>query len=400
MGRILKLHLQKEVAFTFLIGMLMFTSVLFINRILQLMELVVNKGVAFSEIGMLFLTILPSFLKFTLPMSFLMAILVTMGRMTSDNEVLACKAAGISLSQMLRPVFTLAVIIFVFQLFLGVYLIPRSEEAFSNRFFKLATHRAGIGLKEHVFLDNFHGMMIYLGCIDYQTNSFSRVLIADEQGEDFPRIIFASKGNIEKDEAGDNLVLHLKDGVIHKKSEKAYQMASFGNYQLNLDLAAGQFRVKDAVRPENRMTFIELYRGLQAMTARGENYFPFKLEMHKRLSLPVATLIFCLIGLSLGAMPQLSSKSGGFAFSLLIFILYYSIYAIGEDLGRSGQAPPWLMAWLPDVIFGILGIYLFYLATHERVPLPLVWGAQLRHRFRKKLNPSLSRDSDIDKDKP
>ena len=86
-------------------------------------------------------------------------------------------------------------------------------------------------------------------------------------------------------------------------------------------------------------------------------------------------------------MPQLGSRSAGFALSLAIFMLYYFLYAAGEDFGRSGTAPVALMAWMPNFVFGILGLYLLNLASTERAPLPLIWFAETKHYIYEKINP-------------
>ena len=389
MGKILNLHFLKELGFSFSVGLLLFTSILLVNRILRLVEMVVNQGVPTWEIVSLFLTIIPSFLQFTLPMSLLLALLVTFGRMTSDNEIIACKSAGISLFQMMYPVAIFAVLVLSFHLYLSLSVIPRSNRSIDERLFKLATSRAGVALKEHVFLNDFQGLMIHLDHVDPKTDKFSGVLIADNQEGRSPRIIFAEKGELDKDENSQTLNLKLRDGSIHVQpnDQMAYRVLSFADYELNLDLIKEKRRVKSKIDPEYQLTIVELSNKLKDLERNDKEFFSYRFEMHKRFALSFSCLVFALIGLSLGVMPQLASKSGGFFFSLMFFMLYYFLYAAGEDFGRSGRAPIWLMAWMPNLVFGIFGLYLLNLAAHEKAPLILTWYNEIKFYFRRKLNP-------------
>src|SRR4030066_434249 len=98
------LYILKEVFPIFLIGLMIFTFILLMDKILKLIELIVSRGVNLSQILMLLLFISPSFLIFTIPMSVLLAILLAFGRLSTDSEITALKASGISLYQLFLPV--------------------------------------------------------------------------------------------------------------------------------------------------------------------------------------------------------------------------------------------------------------------------------------------------------
>src|SRR5512137_1242649 len=98
------LYLLKEVLPIFFIGILTFTFMLLMDKILKLIELIVTRGVSLSQILMLLFFISPSFLVFTIPMGVLLGILLALGRLSADSEIVALKASGFSLYQLFIPV--------------------------------------------------------------------------------------------------------------------------------------------------------------------------------------------------------------------------------------------------------------------------------------------------------
>src|SRR4051794_38820605 len=124
MGPTLRRYFLREVTVPFLFGIGIFTFILLIARMLKLVELVVNRGVSILEIGKLFAYILPTFLEVTVPMALLLAVLLGVGRLSADSEIVALRTSGISLYQMMRPVAWFAVCVYVLNLFLAVYARP------------------------------------------------------------------------------------------------------------------------------------------------------------------------------------------------------------------------------------------------------------------------------------
>src|SRR5665647_2869316 len=108
--RILFLYIVREISSLFLLGIVIFTLVLLMGRLITLTDLVVSHGVPFADVSRMILYLVPSFLVFTIPMAFLLAVLLAFGRLSADNEIVVIKASGISLIQMLPPVIVCAVV--------------------------------------------------------------------------------------------------------------------------------------------------------------------------------------------------------------------------------------------------------------------------------------------------
>src|SRR5258705_10510793 len=158
--KILLRYLIAEVVPPFFLGLLAFTSVLLVARMLKLIELVVTRGVPFLQVGKLFGLILPTFLEMTVPMAFLLGIRLGLGRLSNDQELLAMKASGISPTQILWPITCLALLIAIATLFLTMYARPAANFALKKELYNIAKTRVGTALKEKVFNDDFPKILI------------------------------------------------------------------------------------------------------------------------------------------------------------------------------------------------------------------------------------------------
>ena len=141
-------YLFREIAATFLFSLGVVTLVLFMGKILQLAELVFNNGVSLRNIFRLFLYLLPSFSLVTIPMSFLLAVLLTFSRLSTDNEITALKSSGISLYGLLPPVLAAACIAYALTAFVTAYALPWGQTSFRKLMFDFLDTTQTIDLKE------------------------------------------------------------------------------------------------------------------------------------------------------------------------------------------------------------------------------------------------------------
>src|SRR5262249_11349062 len=178
MGRTLHRYVFLQVLAPFAAGLALFTFILLIARILKLIELVVNRGVPAGQILQLFSYILPAFLEVTVPMALLLACLLACGRLSADSEFTALKSSGLSLYQVCVPIAVFAILIYAASLWLSLYASPAGNGALKSGLFELARTRASVGLKEHVFNDDFKDLVIYVEQIDPPGTNLQRILIS------------------------------------------------------------------------------------------------------------------------------------------------------------------------------------------------------------------------------
>ena len=176
-------YLISEILPPFFFGLMAFTFILLIGRILKLIELVITRGVPLVQTAKLFSLILPTFLELTVPMAFLLAILLGLGRLSSDQELLAMKASGISPTQILWPLSSVAMMIAIITLLLTMFARPAANSAIKKELYNIAKSRVGTALKEKVFNDDFPNILIYVEEIIPPGSTAQGVLIVDTAPE-------------------------------------------------------------------------------------------------------------------------------------------------------------------------------------------------------------------------
>jgi len=369
-------YIVKEISIPALLGLVIFTFVLLMGRILKLVELIINKGIPAGEVAKLFFYLLPSFLVLTLPLSFLLGVLLGFGRLSADSETIAIKASGISLYGMLRPVLVLAAATSLATAYLTLYAGPAGNSAFHTQVFQIAASRASAGFQPRVFNDEFDGLVLYASDINERSGVMEGVFISDERVGNTPSIILARTGRVTPDRDALTLTLRLEDGTIHRrpleKSRDSYQVIDFATYEINLNLGQQLSDSRQRRKKESDLSVPELHEALTA-AATPEERNKLTVEWYRRLILPTAPIIFALIGVPLGIRSQRSGRGGGFTIGLVVFLLYYLLHSFAETLAVEGGMPPVPVVWTPTVLFLAGSFYLLRLAALEKRP-------QLPHR--------------------
>lgn len=368
MSGILFRYLCCEVATPFLLGLLIFTSILFTARILKLVELVVNRGVPVLQMLKIFLYVMPAFFELTVPMAFLLALLWGFGRFSSDREIIALKSCGISFYQMALPVGLCAVVVLVGTFFLTLSVRPWSNTALKQVFYEVTKTRATAGLKEKTFNDEFEGLVIYAEEIQPPGSLLHGVMIADNRVQQRKNTIFAHSGLVVTNENTHLLTLRLLDGIIHsvEPSGKSYQATRFSVYDVTLNLATALAEAKKPDRDPQDMPLGELRSTILQKQGRHANPNKELVELHRRFSLPFACIVFSLIALPLSMQSAWSLRSYGFAMSLGVLLAYYLLLTIGETLGEKGVLPVAIALWLPNGVLGSIGLWLSWRAAQEK----------------------------------
>jgi lipopolysaccharide export system permease protein len=368
MKKTLHFYLLGEITVPFLLGMTAFTSVLLIGRMLKLADLVVAKGVPLADILRMVFYLTPSFCLVTIPMAFLLSLLLAFGRLSADSEITAIKASGVSLYGLLPPVLVFALLAYLATTFITVFALPWGNTSFKKLLFNIIESRITLSLKEKVFNDEFPGLVIYTDLFDPKRHVMSGILINDDRNPQESATIFADSGIIVTDPATRTLRLELQNGGIHRLLEKTgYRLIEFQDYVLSIDLSQAPHEM---VKNELDMTFNELRAGISSPRVDAKMRRDMRLEFHRRFSIPFACFVFALAGVPLGIQNQRSGKASGFSLSIGVILIYYIILSAGKALGARGVLHPAAAVWAPNMIFLAIGIYLFRKTTTEqRIPL-------------------------------
>jgi len=358
----------------FLIGLMVFTIILLMDKILKLTEMIVSRGVSLSQISMLLLFISPSFLVFTIPMAVLLSILITFGRLSGDSEITAFKASGMSLYQLFFPVSIFSIGAYLLTAFLVLYGLPWGNQGFKTMLFKIAQSEADIEIQERVFNDAFDRLVVYVEKVPLQGKKMEGILIYDERDQGKTNTIFAREGFLSNNPSSQEVILRLFNGDIHRfdPATHVYQKIKFDAYDLKLEFvkAFGGFGKK---LRDYEMSIDDIKEKVDQKKAAGQDTTLQEVEIQKRYAIPFACVVFGLLGVPLGIQPRHSGRSYGFVFSILILLTYYISLMASEILALRHAIPTFLAGWAPNFLFGGLGIYLLIKAGNESPFKPAVW---------------------------
>lgn len=367
-------YILKEILPIFFIGMMVFTIILLMDKILKLIEMIVTRGVSLSDILMLLLFLSPSFLIFTIPMSVLLSTLISFGRLSGDSEITAFKASGLSLYQLFLPVLVFSIAAYLLTTLCVFYGLPWGNHGFRTTLYKIAQSKADIEIKERVFNDVFDGLVVYVEKVPIQAKKMEGILIYDERDQGKINTIFAREGLLSSNPKSQEVILRLFDGDIHRFDSRTdvYQKIKFDAYDLKLELAKAFSAMGKKLR-DHELSIDDIKEKIEKKKGAGQDSTPQEVELHKRYAIPFACIVFCLIGVPLGIQPRRSGRSFGFVFSILLLLAYYISLMGSEILALKGTIPPYLAGWAPNAIFGAFGIYLLTKTARESPFKPVVW---------------------------
>jgi lipopolysaccharide export system permease protein len=368
MTKILHRYVFREIVVPFLFGLSVFTFILLIARLLKLVELVVTRGVPALNIVRLLTYIMPAFLEVTVPMAMLLAILVAFGRLSADSEMVALRSSGLSLYQLVPPVAIFILIATVMTSALSLYARPWGNRSLKKALFDIARTRASAGIKAQVFNDDFPGLVIYAETIDSTSDRLYHVLISDERDATQQNTIFAADGLMISDPEAQAVTLRLRDGFIHTSDARQgteYQ-TQFEVYDVNLDLKQMVAGAKERERDPKELTLGQLRRAIAAKQAAHQSFTPELIEFHRKFSIPFACIVFGLVAVPLGVQPVRAARARGFTLSLAMIFAYYVMLSMGQALAEQDAIPAIVGLWLPNLVFAVLGVWLFGQAARER----------------------------------
>jgi lipopolysaccharide export system permease protein len=360
---------------SFGVGLLAFTLVLLMEKVMRIVEWIVRQGVSVGAVLKIFGCLLPSFFVFTLPMALLLSVLLTFSRIQSDNEMYALKACGVSLYRLLPPVYAFGIVVSALSLFLTGWAGPQSTRAFQSMFYSMATQNLFVGLKERVFFDTLPNFIIYVENVVPEQNRIRGVFISDQTLSDLPVYYFAEEGEVHGNEETGTITLRLRNGAIHRSegTEGVYQVIRFESYRVKVNV--GQMLLPRAGKGRKRMmeemTLPELRQEILKGGHELKQERKLLLNYHQRLAFPCAALVFCALGVPLALLSQQAVRYTGFSLSIVVMLLFFVLMQAGSGLTFAGYVPAAVGAWLPNLVLGTMGVYLTWRKAEEK-PLRLL----------------------------
>lgn len=361
MGKTLRKYLIVEIGGAFLSGLVLFTFILFLVRILSLMEMIFARGVPASQVGMLFLYIIPTFLEVTMPMALLLAVVVAFSRLASDGELTALKAAGLNIYQMLSPVLLFAAAVALATLALAVWARPWGYRHTEAAVYELVKTRATAALRPRLFNADFDGLVIYVDQINAESGILEGIMLSDERVENRRTTVYASGGRIVGDDASGTIYLHLIDGtsVSVFPEQQSFDWTDFQSLEVNLDISQATAIADPSKRDARELGWTELLEHRENALARGEAATSERLEIHRKFALSSAAFVLAMLGMPLGMQPSRAVRARGASVSIAIILVYYVMLSAGDAMARRETVPVILGMWGPNLVLFLGAMSLF-----------------------------------------
>ena len=364
--RILSRYILKEISSHSLLGLLVFTFVIFIRHLGHLLELVVRHNLPLPDMMTLFLLPVPGILVLTVPMAVLVGTLIGLSRMAADGEVIAARASGIGISQFVRPVLLFASAGCALALWMSLFLSPQAARKLNRMEAGLRASQVSYEIQPRVFIEQFPNLLLYLQDVT-GTRFWRGVFIVDTTQRDQVKVTLAESGVLVNEAANGRLVIHLAQGMTHEidsPNSTQYSVASFTDTDIPVPLEQGTAAESESQSPQ----LLSLHR-LMKQTHSARERQAALVELHYRFALPVASFVLALVGISLGLSTRKGGKAVGLILTILLVFLYYMIMAFGISFAKQGRLPPVIGLWLANVIFAAGGVLM--LAQNQSLRLRL-----------------------------
>jgi lipopolysaccharide export system permease protein len=366
MPRLINLYIFKEIAVPFALTLVILTATALLSKVLTLVELLISHGIGPGFAFWFIASAIPSFLIYTIPFSFLVAVLIATARMSSDSEITAMKASGISLYSILKPVALMAGCIYIAGLVVMLYLYPWGNLKMKSLVAGAAKSNITAGIEEKRFYDRFDGVVLYVDRLKPETGELAGVFISESVEGGKSSTFFSDKGRFVTSEDGKTLYLKLQDGTLHSvTSTGAYHLADFSSYLLELSIPEGE-ELNIWSKTNRELYPGELIEKIESVRAKNEPTAPFIIDFHKRFALPFSVFIFALLGLPLGMQKIRSARFTGFSTALGVILVYYILSTAFEALGENGNIPALIAVWGSDILLGALGLWVFHRSATDR----------------------------------
>lgn len=422
--KILERYILRENFKPFIVSLIVTTFVMLLDKIIDLLNLIIDKHLDFITVASIFGLSLPFMLALTVPMAILLASIMSFGRLSVDNELIACKACGINIYSLMRPTVIAAILLSIFMVYFNNEILPDTNHQLKNLMIKVNYRRPVTAIEPGTFtvMKNY---TIYAK--ERREDELLDIVIYNREKTKFPQTIFAKRGTVQLSNGGNSLTATLYNGQMHDRDETdpdKYQMSKFKRFTLNLpdlgykineegsdyrgdrelssaamqeiidktrlDIAATESEI-DGIRAEisrlspdsltSKTAQRDLKKNYNRLTLKYDKIKALKgdirkyaVEIHKKYAIAFACLIFVLVGAPIGMMTRTSGVGMAFSVSSFVFLIYYGTLTLGEELADKGIISPFLAMWISNIIFGVIGIYLIIISVKEMKFINLTGG--------------------------
>ncbi len=438
--KILYRYILREHIGPFFFGFSVITFILIMDFVLEVLNLIIGKGISAWMILKVFILNLAWMLALSIPMAVLVSTLMAFGRLSQDNEITAMKGSGVSLYKLIASPLFASIGIALFLVWFNNSVLPQANHKARVLMSDIHHKRPTLNLKPNIFSEEIPGYHILVKKVDPRSSKIEEVTIYDRKDRLFPRTIIAKEGEVQFSADGNTLILKLYQGEIHEVDEQdpnRYRRITFDTQTLYIkDVGAQIFRTSSEYRTDREMSskmmldetkkidvniqaakkmindlVIQSLKGTslhlddntiekitkkqsesleknrnvlkqlsaykESMDSQRRKKNSLWVEIHKKYSIPFACLVFVLLGAPLGIMAKRGGLAVGSGLSLGFFILYWAFLIGGEELADRGYISAFLAMWSANIIIGALGIYILIKSAKETTFISWEWTKKI-----------------------
>ncbi|CAK7014699.1 MAG: hypothetical protein DELT_02207 [Desulfovibrio sp.] len=322
------------------------------------------------DAALLFFYMVPMFMLIVVPFSCMLSVFLTFLRMSTDRELVALKAGGVSLYQLLPAPLIFCMLCAVMNVAVSLYGVSWGMNNFRATVMDIANNRARVVVQPGVFNQDIFGLTLFARQVDPESQTMHKVIFEDRTQDKNNRLtILAERGNITAEPRTGSLLFTLKNGHIYRADGEQFGVLGFDEYEIRLDLAKVFSGVElGEIRPKE-MSWEDLHKVHSERTAESERFqLKVAVEIQKRLALPVACVILGIFAMPLACMFEGVRRQMGVILSLVMFLVYYSLLSLGLSVAESGKISPVVGLWAPNIFFAFAGALGLFLTVRENVP--------------------------------
>jgi LPS export ABC transporter permease LptF len=364
-------YFLKELVPFFLVGFAFFNLIFIINKLLEMMDMLIVKRVDAPTVALLFISMLPFIFAITIPISVLVAVLMAFGRMSSDSEIIALLSSGMSYRSMIKVPIIAGLVVSLFMIWFNDKILPAGNYIFKKTYREIVMKKPFSQLQEHRFV-TIDDRVFGIGRIDQKDGTLYDVIIYErDKTTDEMTVTVARRGRWlesqkirnDKNEVFQVMRLQLENGTVQnyegaEGEERQFHARSFERMIVTLSTRVTEDI--DVERSARELPLKELSQRIRSARKSGrlarEN--DLRVEYHKKFAIPFAALAFILVGMGLALLPKKTGVGYGLGMSLAIIFVYYLLLTVGESYGKSGVIHPVAAIWFTDVLLAASGIWI------------------------------------------
>jgi lipopolysaccharide export system permease protein len=368
-------HIFANVFSTCAASVAMFGFVLMLgNAMKDLLGPVLAGQLAFDTFLRLVALLVPFVIYYALPMGMLTGILLVLGRMSSDREITAMRASGLSVAWLSAPILFLAMLGVAAALLINFHFMPVARLAYQREFADAVRQNPLSFIVPRTFIRDFPGVVLYVG--EKQENRLRDFWLWELDGQNrVRRFARADAGRLDYDEAGNKLVLTLEQAQAEVRDDKdpenfarAHGSAAWehATFDLPLERLTGdrsiQRKLKWYTFPQLMAEWTRLKQPDPALSREEQagKLMRVQITIQEKFATAFSVLSFALIAIPLGIKISRKETSANLGLGLLLALGYYFATVMAGWFDNSPALRPDLLVWVPNIVFQGLGFWLFY----------------------------------------